>query len=578
MTDQFRISTRTPNQYLITADQTSTVLEAGNEQVQSLVLSSAQSLFPLNQDPTTVKTVQLFIDGVNIVPGAPDGFAMSYDLVNMPTAPSGKGIQILLDGVAHPGLPVGTKVMLRYRKPVLTAAANDGSLIAYKDGRTLEDVVSPTYASRDDLLAAAATLSDGDVADVQGLRFQKDADSTHIPDLLAFSPAQYEKPQIAHWETHGDGVQDDTAVIAAIKDFCSSTGRTVDFGSGGVYLIDDLTLAGSQKLILQGDPNNRPMIKGAADVALDHVLILENDATAVLDLFGIAFHGGRGGRADGNAFQIGGAKLVRLDQVLIEECERDGIAYRQGTVEETDIGLLIVKNVGAHALDISDTNSNNGVFNFRHIWAINPSLDETNNAGLDIRGPVSGGLLETDLTGSAYGARLRAYNASSGRSGSGGILRVIARGDGTGVSYPIVIEANEPDWFVGEVHATGTKGAAIFSSTTTGGSVGFIGGKDFTGEEVIGFRGDGVNVLSAAITTSATGNSGELVNFAGDDNGLHNFQVNHGNGAVNPIQIEVGATGNTLSNGVVRSSAISGDGVNDLGTSSVLTNVRGQTI
>ncbi|WP_424967344.1 glycosyl hydrolase family 28-related protein [Dinoroseobacter sp. S375] len=454
----------------------------------------------------------------------------------------------------------------------LVAAVNE----ALTDAANLDAVKYPAYA--DIAAVAAATLADGDRAQVGDLVFEKkSSDTTTLPNQPGFVPAAPKStPHISHFGGVGDGVTDNTAVMEAIKAFCTASGEKVDFGSGGTYLIDPLRLDGSEKLLLTGDRNNRPIIKLAPFVDA-HVLNTETGSTATFDLYGICIDGNRGTRSAGHGLRSAGCALIRLDQVRIQNCQSYGLGIQNGTTQRVEIGYLEIDTTGKDAIDIKDRDNDNGIFVFDHIRVLNHALDDADDAALDARGPVYGRLLTVEMSGAALGMRYRADG--NGRAGFGSVQTVAVTGPGLGGGTTVAcsFETSDPRSFVGEVIAEDV--STVLIQNGAGGRVGRITGTGIYGGDGVSLRGRGFLLEGGHIIMNAAASFDEVLEItaSAQDATVRALTIDDPTGGENLITVEAGATGSLIRECILISAGITGAGITDAGTGTIIDQNRIRT-
>ncbi|WP_424974273.1 glycosyl hydrolase family 28-related protein [Dinoroseobacter sp. S124A] len=447
---------------------------------------------------------------------------------------------------------------------------------AFDDTETLKGSNYPIYA--DTAAMAAATLADGDRAQVGDLVFERQSsDTTTLPNQPGFVPAAPKStPHISHFGGVGDGVTDNTAVMEAIKAFCTASGEKVDFGSGGTYLIDPLRLEGSETLFLTGDPNNRPVLKLKPGPD-GHVLNTATDSTAVFDLYGVCLDGNRGTRAAGHGLRSAGCNLVRLDQVRIQNCQSYGLGIQNGTTQRVEIGYLEIDTTGKDAIDIKDRDNDNGIFVFDHIRVLNHALDDADDAALDARGPVYGRLLTVEMSGAALGMRYRADG--NGRAGFGSVQTVAVTGPGLGGGTTVAcsFETSDPRSVVGEVIAQDV--STVLLQSGVGGRVGRITGTGIYGGDGVSLRGRGFLLEGGHIIMNAAASFDEVLEItaSAQDATVRALTIDDPTGGENLITVEAGATGSLIRECILISAGITGAGITDAGTGTIIDQNRIRT-
>lgn len=373
---------------------------------------------------------------------------------------------------------------------------------------------------------------------------------------------------------HFGGVDgaDNTAVFVAIKAYCTATGKAVYLGSGGSYLTDTILLSGAERLILWGDLHDQPEVKLNASQN-GHVINTASGSTAVIDLFGVIVDGNRTNQTAGIGIRSAGCLMVRLDQVRIQNTRDRGLGYQEGTTQRTEIGYLEVDTTGADAVGINDLNDANGVFVYQHIKATNYGLDDTTSSALDIYGPADGQLLEHDMVGSCRGLRLRDAG-SDGRAATGHHRAIKGTGEGAtgGTTIAVLWESSDPMARLGSVHVAGAATPLIQTSTAVGGSIGHLVA---TGTySVMALRGAELTIEGGYLEADAAATIDELLELEATTsrNTVRGVTVSDPSNFDRPIKVQ--GSDNVLDLTVVISTAAIDNGINDLGTNTLLRNPR----
>ena len=317
----------------------------------------------------------------------------------------------------------------------------------------------------------------GDDVRVGAATYRRLAGSTVLPGLPGWAPAGEARAE--HFGAVDDGTTDNTAAMAAVMAYCTATGETVLFPivSGGVYLMDGITVATGESLYVKGVEGRRATLlmkdyEGAAFSFID-VAGKVRVSHLVVD-FNIANHNVSGAHAlRGNGCE---------EMVLYDVKVMNSTGYNIGIQRFANRGVYLERvhlvHSGNDGMDIKNGGDGGDPVQYNECVVIRDMLIEdfntkgaSNQAGLDLRGIVDVEdvrvVVPTRATGTSSGVRLR--ETGVGVHGPGGSGRVHGLNiEGAGASNTIGLQVpTESPVIITNVRVTGVNiGAYLLGHCT----------------------------------------------------------------------------------------------------------------
>ena len=395
------------------------------------------------------------------------------------------------------------------------------------------------------------------------LWYKRDAAGTALTtgDGSKWSPDRV--ATLRHFGAVGDGVTDNSIIMGTVADYCTSTGRSVDAGSGGTYMMGELSLV-NRKLNLVGCAISRPTIKL---IGGGNSNVLQTQQNGALYLENIIVDQNRENQTAGHGIRSGGCSAMRLKNTRIQNCVNYGIGFQAGSSRGVYFEDLEIDTTGRDGVDIKDLATSNEVIRIRGLTVSNYGIDFVNQAALDVRGPVDAIGLRVFVSGENNAVRNR-QSGVQGRAGSGSVRGLVVTGDGTAGSAALDIAGDDPNFSVSDVAADGTALLVLQRVTAVGGTLSNIKGTNLTGTDsnsiggadlvITGFQAENTASSSRIMDVESTAINFKLIGF------------NVRNNSVDPsaIRVVAGATNTHFAIGTVR-----GGNVGNLGTGTLQTGV-----
>lgn len=352
----------------------------------------------------------------------------------------------------------------------------------------------------------------------------------------------------------GDGIAVDTEPLLRAR--IASIGKELFFPNG-TYLTDRWLISDISDVHVTGENKYLTTIKLLPNIS-NHAVEIVNAARVTFQSIGIDQNSA--GKSAGHGIRVGGVDGLNLVDIVIRNCYGYGIGFQAGANKNVFISHFEIHNTGQDGIDFKDFLFGNESVTITAGLISEYGVLQSNQAGIDIRGPANVSTVHLKSSASVFGLRLR-HAGDQGRAGSGNFSDIYAELSGT--SQAIATGADCVNF-------------NIINVTSVGCSLGTLDGKS----------GNLANL-------TCLNSPGDALSIFGKDLDIQGLLID---GATRAIDMEPGATGNSISkfnlknisgsvavrvqgtaddNSFINGRVQAGKSISDSGNNTIIDNVKG---